>query len=1150
MPSQSPAASPTQKSPPEPIVIRTAAEALVEERAALGLQNGQPAALCLSGGGIRSAAFCLGVIQALNAYDLLDKFHYLSTVSGGGYTGAWLTRCIAAANGNTAAALKELQTFKPPGTAAPNAPLIPLDDQEPRQINDLRSYTNFLTPSPGPASADTWAALVIIVRNIIINWAVFVPILLAAAALPIAYTALIAAFGALPTGPLSIFLYLATAILAAFPYARALLKACLNLPSHSNKPKTWSRLLKRKIFYDGTKRRSGPGKSAKWITKHIIHPTLAWVFLVPLAVAPISHLHANGTAHLHIRAVFFRLAKPAPPPATPSPCCAPATTHPTAPQPPPCPKPSPDPATKFLLALLPIICFLVSLSQFEAADKKLRKIHPKGDLEAFAINRNAWRIASALTAFILWTGALLVQGADPLYLAIAGPLWVLAADSARVIAYVAVRRAPYFGDLDREWLARLSGAKIAIVSALTILAAAAVLLPILLIDQFTDTWAKIVLAFGVISGPAAALFGQSALTSFLPGGKPAKGKAAKKATATLNLAIAAAASIFGLLLFMLLGRLTELAATWFLPLPHCPKPPNSHFEIFISLLLLLLSLPLSYTLATRLNWRGLAEPSPGFLNVTIILAMLAALLVTAHQASVEDDLKSFAATLTATFHLLANPIIALLPAQTSAFQNAGHTLAAFAATLTATFHLLANPIIALLPAQKFAFQNTGHIPPAFAAGAAVAALSFSIAAAAAGITTIFIASFVNLNLFSLHAMYRNRLVRAFLGPARNIPPRLPDRFTGFDWRDNIRIAETIPQNPTNRRLFHVINTTLNRTSGKDTARAERKGAPFTISPLHCGSPFLHKNTQPGQIRDGAYIPTHQYAGGQRDYGPNDKQNGISLGTAMAISGAAVSPDMGYNSSPATAFLMTLFNVRLGAWLPNPGRDPNRKKPSLEDLMQTSGPANAIPTMLQELTGQSDDTGDYIYLSDGGHFDNLGLYEMLRRRVSKILVVDAGADPTYACFDLGHALDAAFIDHGIRVTFTTPIKAGNKTLYPAAAYAGIQYPATDDDPAAPGELIYLKPWRPDSLPIELQTYRKTQPQFPHTTTTDQFFTESDFEAYRHLGEVLTTNLLQATRDASHANEAPLPGLFAAAGRIAATNAKAAKNPQDPKNSPPP
>ncbi len=129
------------------------------------------AALCLSGGGIRSATFGLGVLQGLARHDLLHQFHYLSTVSGGGYVGSWLTSWIH--RKGLSHVLQELK----------NAPTSKLEP-EPKPIRHLREYSNFLTPQLGLLSADTWTLVATYLRNLLLNWLAIVPLLLAVLMIP------------------------------------------------------------------------------------------------------------------------------------------------------------------------------------------------------------------------------------------------------------------------------------------------------------------------------------------------------------------------------------------------------------------------------------------------------------------------------------------------------------------------------------------------------------------------------------------------------------------------------------------------------------------------------------------------------------------------------------------------------------------------------------------------------------------------------------------------------------------------------------------------------------------------------------------------------------------------------------------------------
>ena len=141
------------------------------------------AGLAISGGGIRSATFALGVLQALADLKLLSRFDYLSTVSGGGYIGGWLTAWIKR-QGDPMAVEKQLSPSRiVEARSDPTDRLIrsPLPekrivDEEPEPIHHLRSYSNFLTPRPGLLSVDTWTVLTIYVRNALINLLLLLPV--------------------------------------------------------------------------------------------------------------------------------------------------------------------------------------------------------------------------------------------------------------------------------------------------------------------------------------------------------------------------------------------------------------------------------------------------------------------------------------------------------------------------------------------------------------------------------------------------------------------------------------------------------------------------------------------------------------------------------------------------------------------------------------------------------------------------------------------------------------------------------------------------------------------------------------------------------------------------------------------------------------
>jgi hypothetical protein len=353
---------------------------------------------------------------------------------------------------------------------------------------------------------------------------------------------------------------------------------------------------------------------------------------------------------------------------------------------------------------------------------------------------------------------------------------------------------------------------------------------------------------------------------------------------------------------------------------------------------------------------------------------------------------------------------------------------------------------------------------------------------------------VNVNRYSMHAMYRNRLARAFLGSVRR--RRQPDPFTGFDPDDNPRFSD-FARARAGQRLFPVINMTLNVTASSNTATAQRKAECFTATPLTCGSASLR---HPSQTDDqeppaGAFVPTTAYAGMESLHNENCRNLGPHLGSLLTISGAAVSPNWGYHSAKLTAFLMTLFNVRLGVWLPNPAN-------ATADELQLAKPRNSETALFNELLGETTDTSQAIYLSDGGHFENLGVYEMLRRRCHRIIVVDAGQDGNGAFLDLGNVIRKARIDLDVEVTmqpmriFSRKILAADKTLGPTAL--GIALGEIAYSGSAQGSILYLKPCFLPKIPTDVRAYGESDDAFPHDTTLQQWFSESQFESYRALG----------------------------------------------------
>ena len=374
---------------------------------------------------------------------------------------------------------------------------------------------------------------------------------------------------------------------------------------------------------------------------------------------------------------------------------------------------------------------------------------------------------------------------------------------------------------------------------------------------------------------------------------------------------------------------------------------------------------------------------------------------------------------------------------------------------------------------------------------------------------------VDINKFSLYMMYRNRLVRCYLGASN--PKRQPHPFVGFDAADDPHLAEMLwkkekPESAVRhlQKPFHLINTALNLVKGKELAWQDRKAASFTFSPGFCGFelPPRAGHLQPSGRNDlarGCFRTTREYGAGKRD--PvggtemltglrskielfKDEEEGVKLGQAMAISGAAASPNMGYHSSPALSFLMTAFNVRLGRWNANPRQDAWRK----------SSPTFGLGCLVKELLGSTDADSRYVYLSDGGHFENLGVYELVRRRCVLIVAIDSGADGGTTFNDLGNAMRKCFTDFGIEID----VHVKDLQLDPATglakshwAFGEIKYGLVDAN-CESGMLLYVKPSLTGNEPADVLNYRNTDKNFPHQSTADQFFDETQFESYRKLG----------------------------------------------------
>ena len=341
---------------------------------------------------------------------------------------------------------------------------------------------------------------------------------------------------------------------------------------------------------------------------------------------------------------------------------------------------------------------------------------------------------------------------------------------------------------------------------------------------------------------------------------------------------------------------------------------------------------------------------------------------------------------------------------------------------------------------------------------------------------------VDINLFSLNGFYRNRLTRCYLGATRlgDTQPvkveRDPHPFTGFDPNDDLPLSYMAEQRP-----YPIINAAMNLTGGEDLAWQTRRAAAFAFTPCHTGFEFWNSTGD----RIGAYRPTVEYSANQFKF--MNAPGGVLLGNVVATSGAAANPNMGYHTSAPLSALMSVFNVRLGRWCGNTRHPVAWRK---------SSPRFGGLSLIKEVFGMLDSGSPFLNISDGGHFENLGIYELVRRRCHVVVAVDAGCDPKYQFEDLANTIRKCWTDFGVRIEIDLAAmrpKGKSTRCLSHFAVGCIRYPG-----AAPGILIYIKASLTGDESSDVKEYAAQHSTFPHQSTGDQFFDEDQFESYRELG----------------------------------------------------
>ncbi len=352
------------------------------------------------------------------------------------------------------------------------------------------------------------------------------------------------------------------------------------------------------------------------------------------------------------------------------------------------------------------------------------------------------------------------------------------------------------------------------------------------------------------------------------------------------------------------------------------------------------------------------------------------------------------------------------------------------------------------------------------------------------IASLLIGLCVNINMVGLHRMYRDRLMETFMPDDSMVDKQQWNIAKDADEALLSTMCDTETPGP-----YHICCATVILKNSNDRKVRGRLGDSFILSPLFCGSFATH------------WQKTTEFMKGK-----------MHLSTAMAISGAAANPNaackgQGLTATPLVAFIMTLLNIRLGYWAPNPnhksarrGWTPNFYFPGLQDLLGY-GYTEHSP---------------FLELTDGVNFENLALYEMIRRKVKIAIVSDGGADNASTFESLGNAIEKVRVDFGVNILFNDPdydlkwllVGSGDsgvfQTQYGTAkrgfAIGSIYYPDGSE-----GKLLYLKAAIIDDLPADIYGYKSTHCEFPNESTSDQFFTEQQFEAYRELGYRLSSKL---------------------------------------------
>lgn len=388
----------------------------------------------------------------------------------------------------------------------------------------------------------------------------------------------------------------------------------------------------------------------------------------------------------------------------------------------------------------------------------------------------------------------------------------------------------------------------------------------------------------------------------------------------------------------------------------------------------------------------------------------------------------------------------------------------------------------------------------------------------------------NINSNSLHQVYRDRLSSAFIQTTSYQETLFGSEKHKQDARDKLNTADRFMLSAidTASTPYHLINSALNVPGSAFANKRGRNAEFFMFSPKHLGSEVT------------GYVDIRH---------AENKLDQIDLGTVMAISGAAVAPNMGMASVAPLSPTLALLNIRLGRWIRQPQTMVRtgymrwyarwRATPGPWHLWMEAFSKSGrfidrlrgINTMqfltAKNMANAKEDITNaqrLLFLTDGGHIENLGIYELLRRRCKLIIAIDAEQDPELRCSALAQVERFARIDLGTRIDIDTrrlaeshkqgvelidknaPLQADRPASHVALGL--ISYPRLGAKNAPEkAVLIYVKPTLSGDENSYVRAYRQKNRAFPHETTGDQFFSEEQFEVYRALGEHILRRALE-------------------------------------------